>query len=115
MDNLRNLKMVHVPLALRTLPEELGQLEKLSSLFIGNTCADAVPESWGNLTSLTSLTLEDAQKLQRIPGSLRCLKRLESVRMSNCPGLIDLGLEKWLRGDVKVDEGPPYGRWDWCS
>jgi Leucine-rich repeat (LRR) protein len=69
---------------LRTLPESIGNLTSLRSLFLLNHNLITIPESLGNLTSLRYLSFK-SNKLETIPESIGNLKFLEYLILDNNP------------------------------
>ncbi len=65
---------------LTELPESLGQLTQLQSLYLSNNQLTALPESLGQLTQLQSLDLSHNQ-LTALPESLGQLKQLQSLSL----------------------------------
>ena len=80
---LRRFKLMHVPQV--PLPDRLGELLTLQCLIIGETRAEALPDSWSRLTALTSLSLDDALHLECLPASFTGLVMLERVTICGCP------------------------------
>ncbi|MGW2200066.1 leucine-rich repeat domain-containing protein, partial [Streptosporangium sp. NPDC001682] len=80
---------------LTALPESLGNLTALTELSVGSNRLTVLPESVGNLTALTDLYLVDNQ-LTVLPESLGNLTALTELSVSDNP-LTDL--PDWL-GDL---------------
>ena len=69
---------------LRTLPESIGNLTSLSLLYLRYNYLKTIPESIGNLTSLEYLSFK-SNKLETIPESVGNLKFLKILILENNP------------------------------
>jgi hypothetical protein len=67
---------------LKTLPESIGQLDSLVTLFLQNNQLINIPESIGNLTALQHLALTE-NKLKILPESIGNLRVLKELWISN--------------------------------
>jgi internalin A len=67
---------------LTALPESIGQLTNLTSLYLSDNQLTALPESIGQLTNLTELYLRDNQ-LTALPESIGQLTNLTELRLWN--------------------------------
>ncbi|CAI5466794.1 unnamed protein product [Closterium sp. Yama58-4] len=77
--------------ALRSLPEEFGQLTALESLGLGKLSQLAsLPASFGNLTSLAELEIVNCSLLTQLPDSLTRLSSLELLEIRYCCNLTEL-------------------------
>ena len=59
----------------------LGALSKLNSLSLTGDFTGTLPNSWGNLTSLASLNIEQTKISGSIPSSFTSLKSLDSLKL----------------------------------
>lgn len=90
---------------LKTLPESIGNLTSLRTLFLRNHHLITIPESIGNLTSLEYLSFR-SNKLETIPESIGNLKFLKYLVLGNNPlksipesiGKLSLLMELYLPG-----------------
>jgi hypothetical protein len=69
---------------LQSLPAEIGQLNKLQSLYLHNNQLQSLPVEIGQLKELQSLDLYNNQ-LQSLPQEIGQLKKLESLYLQNNP------------------------------
>jgi Leucine-rich repeat (LRR) protein len=67
---------------LQSLPESIGNLVKLTSLWLSHNRLQSLPESIGNLVNLTNLRF-DHNQLQSLPESIGNLVMLTSLWLSN--------------------------------
>lgn len=108
LDSLRTLKIVSM-WSLTRLPDALGHLAKLSTLYIrdlkrltalpelhlielhtleiSHTFLTRLPESLGNLAQLGVLELDHCEELECLPQSLGLLEALEKLHLTNCFGI----------------------------
>ncbi|GLJ53891.1 hypothetical protein SUGI_1151170 [Cryptomeria japonica] len=77
--------------SLKSLPNSLGDLSSLTHLSIRD-CPNlkSLPNSLGNLSSLTDLLIEDCRNLKSLPNSLRDMSSLTHLSIEYCPNLESL-------------------------
>ena len=83
------------------LPENLGNLKGLETLYLSGTAIKELSSSIEGLTTLTFLSLKDCKNLVCLPSTICCLKLLECLDIygcSNCDNLPEnLGNVKGLK------------------
>jgi leucine-rich repeat protein SHOC2 len=67
---------------LKILPEEIGNLSKLTSLTVRNSYLECLPESIGKLTNLSYLDLQ-VNRLTVLPHSIANLQNLSEIDLWN--------------------------------
>ncbi|XP_057821849.2 probable disease resistance protein At5g66900 isoform X2 [Cryptomeria japonica] len=99
------------------LPEVICGLHWLSTLSLVKCSLKHLPQSFGNLTSLTHLSLEACDRLEELPSSLQKLKALRFLNLKRCTSLKKLpsnfGELRALQGlnmkkCVRLDEIPGF-------
>ncbi|HET7865817.1 MAG TPA: hypothetical protein VFL86_15550 [Burkholderiaceae bacterium] len=75
-----------------SLPQAIGRLAHLETLWIRDTECTSLPDSIGGLASLRALSLRDNPKLTRLPDRLVELRQLQSLTVTGTP------LESWPEG-----------------
>ncbi|KAL1822041.1 hypothetical protein ACET3Z_008819 [Daucus carota] len=76
---------------LKRLPEELGKMQSLESLYAGCEQINELPDSIGQLSSLQVLSLSQCLNLKYLPGSIWNLTSLSSLHFPTSYGeIIDL-------------------------
>ena len=80
--NLTSLNSLYLSkTSLKTLPESIGNLTSLNSLYLRDTGLESLPESIGNLTSLSSLVLSETD-IRMLPESIGNLASLKNLVLS---------------------------------
>lgn len=72
---------------LEELPEVICRLHWLSTLSLVKCSLKHLPQSFGELTSLTHLSLEACDRLEELPSSLEKLKALRFLNLKRCTSL----------------------------
>ena len=80
-DRLIRLSLVYNDLG-RSLPREIGNLTKLTSLVLSSNNLTSIPKEIGNLTNLKDLNLED-NFLYSLPSTIGNLTNLEYLNLEN--------------------------------
>ncbi len=81
---IRPMDMNHGKLTngLKSLPKEMGKLEKLEMLYIANGELEELPEEMGNL-NLTDVEIYNCPKMTKFPMALTQMPNLVSLNISN--------------------------------
>ncbi len=87
---------------LKSLPKEIGNLKKLSTLFIANSELESLPEEMKELTSCTDLEIYNCPKMTKFPVALGEMPELISVNLSNN---LQWSAEEALKGFKALSEG----------
>lgn len=66
------------------LPSAIGQLTRLTFLYLIENSFNSLPPEIGNLISLNALDLSDCKKLSQLPREIQGLKALTRLKMSCC-------------------------------
>ena len=84
-DKLRPMDTVHGKLCngLRSLPDEIGKLTKLESLYIANGELETLPESMKGLVSLTDFELYNCSRMTECPDVIGELPALVLLNLGN--------------------------------
>lgn len=88
---------------IKSLPEEIGNLKKLSTLFIANSEIEALPEALKELTSCTDLEIYNCPRMTKFPTVVGEMPELISVNLSNN---LQWSAEEVLKGFNALAEGP---------
>ncbi|WP_309474997.1 leucine-rich repeat domain-containing protein [Leptospira noguchii] len=72
----------------KTLPKEIGNLQKLQELYLNNNQLTTLPKEIGNLQKLQELYLNNNQ-LTTLPKEIGKLKKLNVLDLTGNPSLID--------------------------
>jgi len=67
------------------LPRAIGQLSQLSYLSVGENLLTSIPEEIGSLENLESLYINDNPNLQALPFELALCSKLEIMSIEQCP------------------------------
>ncbi|GLJ44460.1 hypothetical protein SUGI_0932860 [Cryptomeria japonica] len=84
--SLRELYLIGMK-GLKELPINIGQLRRLRKMEIRNELLTCLPNSLGELSSLTDLSIQNCPKLESLPISLGDLFSLTNLRIGSCPKL----------------------------
>ncbi|XP_031476037.1 disease resistance protein RUN1-like isoform X2 [Nymphaea colorata] len=81
---LNSLKSLNLRgcLSLCSLPERLGDMEKLEELILDDTRIEIIPDSVGQLKSLRLLSLQGCKLLKALPISIRQLSSIQQLKLS---------------------------------
>ncbi|KAL3745478.1 hypothetical protein ACJRO7_014564 [Eucalyptus globulus] len=72
---------------IKELPEFIGSMKALETLYANGYKLDCIPNSIGNLTSLTHLDLSFCSSLREIPNSIGKLAKLQVLHVNKCKKL----------------------------
>lgn len=75
---------------LKSLPKEIGNLKKMHTFFMANGDVEELPESFGELESLTDLEIYNCPKMTKFPRVLAELPNLTSANLSANPQWVDV-------------------------
>lgn len=82
-----------------SLPESMGKLKKLTSLFIASCPIKALPDSLAYLDKCTDVEIYNCPKLTEIPGCLMQMPKLSMLYFANNSGInadkLYEGLKRW--------------------
>jgi Leucine-rich repeat (LRR) protein len=70
------------------LPDALGDLKNLEYLRLSGHEMEGLPETVGNLTSITTFELINCSRLLKLPDSIGNLKNLREIKIYSCNGLM---------------------------
>ncbi|XP_031475340.1 disease resistance protein RPV1-like isoform X2 [Nymphaea colorata] len=84
-----------------SLPERLGDIEKLKILILDQTRIQTIPNSVGRLKNLRVLSLEGCKLLKEVPDSIR---QLSSLQQLNVSGTTLEGFEKHISHLAAINE-----------
>ena len=87
---------------LKSLPKEIGKLQKLSTLFIANSTIETLPEELKELTSCTDLEIYNCPKMTSFPVVIGEMPELISLNLSNN---LQWSAEESLKGFNALAEG----------
>lgn len=87
---------------LKSLPKEIGKLQKLSTLFIANSAIETLPEELKELTSCTDLEIYNCPKMTSFPVVIGEMPELISLNLSNN---LQWSAEESLKGFNALAEG----------
>lgn len=91
INNLKMLKVLSLSDSnLIALPNEVGCLLSLETVYLRKTKLTALPEAIGNLKSLKKLSLSDNEHLAQLPERIGELEALEKLDLSSCSSLTSL-------------------------
>ena len=95
---IQPMDVVHGKLCngLKSLPEEIGNLKKLETLYIANGELAELPQRFSELESLTDLELYNCTKMSKAPEALKELPNLISVNLGNNSQMSSEEIEKAL-------------------
>ncbi|MGN0201547.1 MAG: DUF4458 domain-containing protein [Candidatus Cryptobacteroides sp.] len=95
---IQPMDVVHGKLCngLKSLPEEIGNLKKLETLYIANGEIETLPKRFGELEQLTDLELYNCSRMTVAPEVLKELPSLVSVNMGNNSQMSSGEIEKVL-------------------
>lgn len=68
---------------LKSIPAEIGKLQKLQYLFVANSAIETLPEEIGNLVSCTDLEIYNCPNLKTFPLQIARLPELVSLNIAN--------------------------------
>lgn len=88
---------------LKSLPKEIGQLEKLEYLYIANSEISHIPDEISNLISCTDLEIYNCPNLKEFPMGIAALPELVSLNLSNNA---QWSSEEILKGMNAIANGP---------
>lgn len=86
LPRLTNLRTLYLCDA-QTFPRWLGSLSTLTCLALSGIEGRPIPSTYGALTALASLELENCPSLRRLPNSLVALTKLTQLIVTDCPEL----------------------------
>ena len=87
---------------LKSLPKEIGKLQKLSTLFIANSTIEKLPDEMKELVSCTDLEIYNCPKMVEFPTVLGEMPELISLNLSNNK---QWSAEESLKGFSALAEG----------
>lgn len=96
LNTLKSLTLMEVS----PLPEGIWQLANLQELVLVGSALTSIPEQIGQLQALTSLELAHLNNIHSLPEALGRLNNLTEIRLSRMPE--DLDIPQALQGRVKV-------------
>jgi len=84
IDNFLNLESLSLQNCSK-LPESIGNLSKLKSIYITDSSLESLPESIGNLSNLSSLTINNSDDFYslELPESIGNLSNLRTLNLAN--------------------------------
>lgn len=88
---------------LKSIPKEIGQLQKLAILYIANSEIESLPDEMQNLISCTDLEIYNCPKLKNFPVSIAKMPELISLNLSNN---LQWSAAEVLKGFNALAEGP---------
>ncbi len=87
---------------LKSLPKEIGKLQKLSTLFIANSEIETLPDEVAELTACTDLEIYNCPKMVSFPEVIGRMPELISLNLSNN---LQWSAEECLKGFNALAEG----------
>lgn len=76
--------------ALKSIPEEIGNLKSLQTFFVANGDIESLPESMKNLTSVTDMEIYNCRNMKNFPMVIAEMPMLASVNLSANPQWVDV-------------------------
>ncbi|KAB5511801.1 hypothetical protein DKX38_028829 [Salix brachista] len=97
LDRLTTLSLRDCNLSDDALPRDLGSLRSLTNLELGRNSFRSLPASLSNLLRLTSLKLDDNERIETIPDLPRNLDVLQASNCTSLERLPDISLASRMR------------------